>query len=110
MIGFCFDEMMSRLVAEALRKRGYRVIMASDVNMIDKDDDSDHLPYATREGLVLVTLDRPFAGRTQARTDHAGLICLTGKQNDFGEQLNALIAFAEEKSGQAVNGRVFWLK
>jgi hypothetical protein len=52
--------------------------------MAGKDDDTEHLPYATEEHAVLVTRDRPFAGRTQKRTDHAGLICWTGQDNDIG--------------------------
>ncbi len=110
MIKFYFDEMMSRLVAEALQKRGIEVTMAYDAGMIDKDDDLDHLPYATKHGLVLVTMDKPFAGRTLARTDHAGLVCWTGEQNQFGNQITALAEFSISHSPEDVVAQVFWLK
>lgn len=76
--------MMRRTVAKGLLTQGIDVIMAVDVQMIDKDDDSEHLPYATENGRVLVTQDRPFAGRSASRTDHTGVICWTGAQDDVG--------------------------
>lgn len=33
MTGFYFDEHMNRLVADALMKKGYQVVMAVDVDM-----------------------------------------------------------------------------
>jgi predicted nuclease of predicted toxin-antitoxin system len=110
MIRYYFDEMMSRLVAEALQKRGYDVVMASDVDMIDKDDDLEHLPYATVHQLVLVTMDKPFAGRTLARIDHTGLVCWMGEQNNFGNQIAALSNFAASHSLEETKGHVFWVK
>ncbi len=77
MIGFYFDEYMNRAVADALIARGYQVVMAVDVNMVNKDDDTQHLPYAAEHGLVKVTFDHPFASRTMSsHMDHPGLICL----------------------------------
>ncbi len=110
MISFYFDEMMSRLVAEALQQHGYSVLMAFDAGMIDRDDDSEQLPFAAARGLVLVTMDRPFAGRALAMGDHAGVICWTGEQNNFGKQIGALSAFANTHSPEDVKGQVFWLK
>lgn len=72
-IGFYFDEMLRRAVAVELIRRGYNVVLANDVGMTEKDDDTEHLPYAIARGLVVVTLDAPFAGRTLQKTDHAGL-------------------------------------
>ncbi len=68
MTGFYFDEHMNRLVADALIKKGYHVVMAVDVSMKGKDDDTEHLPYASEHDLVMVTSDHPFAGRTMARS------------------------------------------
>lgn len=84
--------------------------MAVDVDMTDKDDDSEHLPFATEKNAVVVTRDQPFAGRTAKRTDHAGLICWTGVDNDFGGMIRALINFADQHTSEEVAGRVFWLK
>jgi predicted nuclease of predicted toxin-antitoxin system len=68
MKGFYFDEHLYRPLADALTARGYHVVMAADVDMKAKDDDAEHLPYAAENDLVLVvTFDRPFAGRTQSR-------------------------------------------
>jgi hypothetical protein len=86
------------------------VIMAVDVEMGGKNDDKEHLPYASERGLILVTQDEPFAGRTLKRYDHAGLVCWTGIQNDFGGQIKALAQFADEHMPDDVKGRVFWLK
>ena len=110
MLRFYFDEMCHRAVADGLKERGYEVIMAVDVGMTNRDDDMEHLPYATQRGLVLVTLDKPFAGRTQKHTGHTGLICWTGEKQDVGSMVRALIAFAEQHSPEQVAGRVFWLK
>ncbi len=109
-IKFYFDEHMPRAVEAGLVRRGYTVIMAVDVGMVNKDDDTEHLPYATQENAVLVTRDHPFAGRTEKRTDHAGLICWTGKDDDFGGMVRQLAKFADEHTSEEVVGRVFWIK
>lgn len=110
-IRFYFDEHMRHSVALALIQRGYHVVMAVDVGMIDKDDDTEHLPYATERGLVMVTFDRSFAGRTMSRTDHAGLICPTRSlRNDIGGQIRVLAEFAATHTTETVAGQVFWLK
>ena len=73
MLRFYFDEHMPRVVQKTLVERGHEVIMAVDVDMVGKDDDTEHLRFATEKNAVLFTRDRPFAGRTQKRSDHAGL-------------------------------------
>ena len=109
-IGFYFDEMVRRAVATQLTEQGYTVVMATDVGMRGKDDDTEHLAYALEHNLVLVTLDKPFAGRTMKRTDHTGLICWTPDVQDIGTMVGALMKFAEEYSIKDVKGQVFWLK
>ena len=111
MIRYYFDENMYRAVAKGLVSRGIPVVMAVGVGMMEKDDDTEHLPYATSHNLVLVTLDRPFAGRTMRRMDHAGLICLSGKiRFDIGRMIEVLAEFAEQHTPDAIIGHVFWLK
>src|SRR5512134_3097932 len=95
MLRFYFDEHMPRAVAEGLELRGHEVIMAIDVDMVGKDDDTEHLPFAAENDAILVTRDRSFAGRTAKRADHAGLICWTGKDDDFGGMVRRLTEFAE---------------
>jgi hypothetical protein len=110
-IKFYFDEHISRALEKGLTERGYSVVMAVDVGLDAKDDDTVHLPYATEHQLVVVTFDRPFAGRTEKRTDHAGLICISEKlRKDIGASIRALIQFAEEHTTDDTKGRVFWLK
>jgi len=111
-VKFYFDEHMSRPLAKQLIKQGVVVIMAVDVDMTGKDDDTDHLPYATSEEAVLVTCDRPFAGRVQNenRTDHTGMVCWTGKLNDIGGMFRALVQFAQEHTPESAAGQVFWLR
>jgi len=108
-ISFYFDEMMSREATEQVIKRGQDVMMAVDVGMVQKDDDTEHLPYAKNHSRVLVTFDLPFAGRTLAKTDHAGLICLTCKQDDVGYIVRVLTEFAELYTPDDATGQVFWL-
>jgi hypothetical protein len=108
MIAYYFDEMMPRATANGLIERGIDVIMAVDVDMTGKDDDTEHLPYATENNRVLVTLDRPFAGRTTARTDHGGLICWTGDAVDFGAQIRALETFSRRTRTGYTFGSMFW--
>lgn len=107
---FYFDEMMPRPVAAAVADRGYEVVMAIDSDMVGKDDDTEHLPFATQNQAVLVTRDRAFAGRAIQNSNHAGLICWTGAQNDIGGMIRALVEFAEQHSPEDVSGHVYWLK
>ncbi len=109
-IKFYFDEHMPRVVQTALMNHGYVVIMAVDVDMVGRDDDTEHLPYAAENHAVIFTRDSPFAGRTMRRTDHAGLICWTGQDDNFGGMIRALVEFAENHAAEEVVGQVFWLK
>ena len=110
-VGFYFDEHMPRSVADQLKQRDINVVMAVDVEMVDKDDDTEHLPYATQHKLVMVTFDRPFAGRTSSRTDHACLICITEKMRaDIGGIIRLLVQFTEDQTSESAKGTVFWLK
>jgi len=109
-IEFYFDEMMPRDVAKGLAARGFSVIMAVDVEMVEKDDLTDHLVYAAQHELVLVTRDKPFATRALSVEDHAGLICWTGLQDDVGAMVLGLTKFAQEHTLEQVANRVFWLK
>ncbi len=84
--------------------------MAVDVGMEGKDDDSEHLPYATENDLVIVTFDHPFAGRTMARTDHAGLVCLAYSiRENIGRTIEILAEFAELYDPEKDRGQVFCL-
>jgi hypothetical protein len=110
-IQFYFDEHMPRAVAEGVIHQGYDVMMAVDVNMEGKDDDTEHLSLANEHNLVMVTFDRPFAGRTMSRTDHAGLICLSETlRAGIGGMIRTLISFAEQHTPEDTRGQVFWLK
>ena len=110
MTGFYFDEHMNRAVADALMQRGYTIVLAVDVEMEGKDDDTEHLIYATERGLVMVTFDHPFAGRTMARTDHVGLICLAYSiRENTGRIIEVLAEFAALYDPQKDTGQVFWL-
>ena len=61
-IKFYFDEHMTRVVQTAVKDRGYEVMMAVDVGMVGKDDDTEHLPYAAANQAVIFTRDSLFAG------------------------------------------------
>lgn len=106
---YYLDEMMPRTLAEEVIARGYQVVMAIDVEMEGKDD-SDHLRYASQHNLILVTRDKPFAGRTMKDINHSGLICWTGAQQDVGGMVRALVEFAGKYEPDEVKGRVFWLR
>jgi predicted nuclease of predicted toxin-antitoxin system len=109
-IKFYFDEHMPRTAAKALIAQKIEVIMAIDSEMIGKDDDAEHLPFAAQLQAVVVTRDFPFAGRTAKHTNHAGLICWTGAQDDIGGIVRALSQFAENHSAEQAQGQVFWLR
>jgi len=108
-ISFYFDEMINRPLAGELIKRGYAVVMANDIEMTGKRDD-EHLAEAKKRGMVLLTLDKSFAGRVMKLTDHAGLICWTQDDQPIGHMVRILSEFAEEHNTEQVAGRVFWLK
>lgn len=107
---FYFDEHMPRPVARALEQRGHDALMAIDSDMLGKDDDTEHLAFAAEHEAVLVTHDKAFAGRTMKRTDHAGLICWTGAQDDFGGMIEKLHAFGDTHTQEEAAGQVFWIK
>ncbi len=101
---------MNRAVADALIQRGYTVVMAVDVDMEGKDDDLEHLAYATNHNLVMVTFDHPFAHRTLSRSDYIGLVCLAyGIRENIGRMTEVLIEFAELFDPVKDSGQVFWL-
>lgn len=101
---------MNRRVAAGLIQRGYAVVMAADVDMLGKDDDTEHLPYAIENGCVMVTFDHPFANRTQSRSDHPSLVCLSHKiEYDIGKIIEVLVEFAELYGPEKDKGLVFWL-
>lgn len=107
---FYFDEHMRHSIARGLIERGYEVVMAIEVGMTEKDDDAEHLPFATESGMVMVTFDHPFAGRTAKRIDHAGLICLAERlRDDIGGQIRVLAEFSDTHTPQTAARQVFWL-
>ncbi|MDX2075289.1 MAG: DUF5615 family PIN-like protein, partial [bacterium] len=109
-IGFYLDEHIHRHVAKGLIERGYRAIRAVDVGMTGKDDDTEHLPYATANRLIMVTIDHPFAGRTQQRTDYLCLACLAYEsRNDIGYMITLLADFIEIFDEERDAGQVHWL-
>jgi predicted nuclease of predicted toxin-antitoxin system len=109
-VSFYFDEMVSGRVANQLRVRGIRVVMATEAGMDGQEDIARHLAYARQHQLVTVTFDHPFAGRVMQRTDHPGLICWTGEQDDFGGLVRALVTFVEQHTPESATGQVFWLR
>ena len=109
-INYYFDEMMPRKIASQLVELGYSVVMAVDVDMMEKDDLDEHLVYATEHQLVLVTFDRPFSTKAMAKENHSGIICWTGTQNDLGGQVLRFAKFADQHTLEDVIGKVFWIK
>lgn len=107
-IRFYFDEMMSRTAANQLIKRGIPVVLANDVGMTERND-PEHLAYATANACVMVTFDRPFAGQTAKVTEHGGLICLSGSQDDIGMMVKTLTDFSQRYTIDDIIGVVFWL-
>ncbi len=101
--------MLNRPLAEELHKLGCGVILANDIRMTGKRDE-EHLAEAAKRGLVIVTLDKPFAGRTMKQSDHTGLICWTREDQPVGEMVRVLAEFAERYTPKQVAGQVFWLK
>jgi predicted nuclease of predicted toxin-antitoxin system len=110
-IGPYFDEHIRRVIANGLIQRGYRAIMAVDVGMMGKDDDTEHLPYATQNRLILVTSDKPFAGRATKRTDYLALIYLSKALHDnIGEAIIRLAEFLDLFDETRDAGQVHWLR
>jgi len=107
---FYFDEHMKRAVAKALIESGHPAQMAVDAGMEGKWDE-EHLAFATERNLVMVTFDRPFAGRTQSRSDFYGLVCLDpGLQRDVGRIIEILVEFAQLFDAEKDTGQVYWMK
>ncbi|MBL8164852.1 MAG: DUF5615 family PIN-like protein [Anaerolineae bacterium] len=58
-VKFYFDTHIPKAVAIQLRARGVIVIRCEEVGLAEVDD-TEHLEYATAEGLTLVSHDRDF--------------------------------------------------
>jgi predicted nuclease of predicted toxin-antitoxin system len=108
-ISFYFDEMLNRPLAAELAKRGYEVVLANDIGMTSKSDE-EHLAEATQREMVLLTLDKGFAGRVMKHSNHLGLICWTRDDQPIGYMVRILTEFAEQHTREQVAGQVFWLK
>ncbi len=108
-ISFYFDEMMTRRLAKELIKLGYDVVMANDVGMTHKLDE-EHLVAATERGMLLLTMDRGFAGRSTKQSDHAGVLCWTRGDQNLGAMVRTFSEFAQQHSADEVAGQVYWIK
>ncbi|PJF27912.1 MAG: hypothetical protein CUN53_02285 [Phototrophicales bacterium] len=96
-------------MANELIKLGIPTLMAVDMDMTESEDEA-HLARAAQEECVLVTLDRPFAGRTtKSHVEHMGLICWTGRSSDMGGMISALMHFAQTYTLEQTVNQVFWL-
>ena len=104
-IEYYFDEMLNCPAATELTRRGYTIVMAIDVGMTEKTD-PEHLAYATKHQMILVTSDRKLAGLTAEKSDHSGLICWTEVIQDVGSLVRALSQFADNHTSEEVAGRV----
>jgi predicted nuclease of predicted toxin-antitoxin system len=108
-VSYYFDEMMSRTAANQLLKQGVEVVLANDVGMTGQED-SKHLEYAIQNGLIMVTFDRPFVGRTaKSNQQHKGLICLSSSQDDIGYIVRTLAEVSQMYSAESCEGLVLWL-
>ncbi|XWX02818.1 DUF5615 family PIN-like protein [Aggregatilineales bacterium SYSU G02658] len=109
MRGFYLDEHVSRSVAKGLQSRGITAVMAVDVNMTGRADE-DHLAYATRLELVMVTFDHPFAGRTAQHTDFYALVCLSRSVQRTSHTIVAILTlFAGLFDPSTDTGSVYYL-
>jgi hypothetical protein len=110
-IGLYLDEHIHSHIAKQLIARGYRVARAVDVGMTGKDDDTEHLPYATQNRLIMVTFDHPFAGRTQIISGYLGLVCLPQTiRSDIGYIITLLAEFLDLFDESRDAGQVHWLR
>ena len=109
MLSFYFDEHIPRRVKQEFSKRGITCELAVDAGNEGKPDE-EHLAFASARSLVVVTRDKPFAGRAMQLSGHAGLICWTGRDTDFGGMVTALAVFANSHTLEQTRGNVFWLK
>jgi predicted nuclease of predicted toxin-antitoxin system len=110
MLKFYFDEMMPRPAMEQLRLKGIDIVLANDEGMTSKSD-PDHLAYATGQNRVMVTHDRPFAGKMAKAADveHAGLVCINSTfQGNVGAIVRIVTELAEAFSAEEMRGRVLW--
>ncbi len=72
-IRFYLDEHIPVAIADGLRRRGIEVARAQEVGLRQADD-ANHLDFARREGMVLVTQDGDFLKFHAQGIDHAGII------------------------------------
>lgn len=84
------------------------IVMAVDVGMVSKHDTDEHLRYATEHERIVVTFDREFIGLAFKRTDHAGVVGLSGNHNDVGYIVRTLTEFAELYDPASDAGKVYW--
>lgn len=78
-VRFLIDEHIDHAIAAALKLRGYDALTLVEAKLLSADDAQEILPFAHREGRVLVTRDEDFLA-LHARGDCIEPVAVTGRR------------------------------
>jgi len=104
---FLADEHVKRVFVTELRANGYTVEWVSDSYDPGKTD-ADHLQYATRNDLTIITNDTDFL-RLHTQYDHAGLVIYDDQNLPVHAFIRAIKRIERFVPGAELDGNVVWL-
>lgn len=108
------DENIPPLLAQRLRRRGFDVVSAHEVEMLGKSDE-EQLEYASHDGRVLLTFDIDFIPLaiqwTSKGKHHSGvLISKELKRQQMGELTKFCLRFLSQVQPEYVADALFFLQ
>ncbi|HWL95119.1 MAG TPA: DUF5615 family PIN-like protein [Phycisphaerae bacterium] len=105
---FHLDENVNIHLADALRRRGFDVTAAQEVNLKGRPD-FDHIQFAITQARVLVTHDADFLRLDKASAGHSGIIFCPMSRCGIGGMLRSLTSIAELISSEQMSGRIEYI-
>lgn len=109
-----FDEdSLTGGVIAGLRRQNCDVLTATEASM-GRQDDEDHLVFATSQGRAVVSANVPDFARLhndylQSQKDHCGIILIHQQRYSIGEQIRRLIALMTALSAEDMKNRLEFL-
>lgn len=109
-VRFLIDEHIDHAVAAALKRRGYDALTLVEANLLGADDAQEILPFALREGRVLVTRDVDFLAMHRRGDSHSGIVHWPGKKRNVREAIHYLLQLGRKETRESMPGEVRFIK
>jgi len=104
------DEHIDHAIAAALKLRGYDALTLVEAKLLSADDAQEILPFAHREGRVLVTRDEDFLALHARGDTHAGIVHWHGRKRHVREAIHYLLQLGRKETRESMAGAVRYIK